>query len=203
MNHLAHIVLSGDEPRMQVGGLLGDFWHGALPDEWPGPLQRGVMLHRRVDTWTDAHTVTVAARALFPPPFRRYAGILLDVWFDHLLALDFERLAGSTLETTAARAYAALRAETTPLPPAFRLFAARLESRRGLERNIDPDYIEQVLERISERLARSNPVATALPLLQTLSSELGRAFESFWPELSRFAGAERERLRDFRAARGN
>ena len=194
MNHLAHIVLSGDEPRMQVGGLLGDFWRGALSPEWPEALARGVMLHRHVDTWTDAHPVLARTRALFPPPFRRYAGILLDVWFDHLLARDFIRLTGVPLEEVAQCAYAALREETTPLPAAFTLFAARLERQRGLERSTDLDYIEGVLERIAMRLARSNPVASALPVLESLATPVARAFEEFWPELSRYAQAEHARL---------
>ena len=194
MNHLAHIVLSGDEPRMQVGGLLGDFWRGALAPEWPEALASGVLLHRHVDTWTDAHPILARTRALFPPPYRRYAGILLDVWFDHLLARDFGRLTGAQLEEFAERAYAALRTETTALPAAFTLFAARLERNRGLERNTDVDYIEGVLERIASRLAHSNPVASALPVLESLATPVARAFEEFWPELSRYAQAERTRL---------
>ena len=194
MNHLAHIVLSGEEPRMQVGGLLGDFWRGTLPPEWPEALTCGVLLHRHVDTWTDANPVLARTRALFPPPYRRYAGILLDVWFDHLLARGFNRLAGMRLEEVAQRAYTAFRSETTALPAAFTLFAARLEKQRGLERSVDLDYIESVLERIAMRLARSNPVASALPVLESLATPVARAFEEFWPELARFAQAERARL---------
>ena len=60
-----------------------DFWRGAPDPAWPAALAAGVRLHRRVDVHTDAHPAVRAARALFVPPLRRYAGIALDVWFDH------------------------------------------------------------------------------------------------------------------------
>ena len=194
MNHLAHTVLAGPDPLLVAGGLLGDFWRGAPDPAWPQALAAGVLLHRRIDTLADTNPRTVEARRRFEPPFRRYAGILLDVWFDHLLACSFERLCGTTLREHVERVYAILWSDDPHWPAPFRLFAARLVPRDGLARYLERGHVETVLERISERLVRENPVALALPVLESLEAPLERDFEALWPELVRSAEGERERL---------
>ena len=194
MNHLAHTVLAGPDPLLVAGGLLGDFWRGAPDPAWPHALRAGVLLHRRIDSIADAHPLTQEARRRFEPPFRRYAGILLDVWFDHLLACSFERLCGTTLRAHVERVYAILRSDDPDWPAPFRLFAARLVPRDGLARYLERGHVESVLERISERLQRDNPVGLALPVLESLAGPLERDFEAFWPALAAAAEAERERL---------
>jgi Uncharacterized protein conserved in bacteria len=92
MNHLAHVLLAGDEEALQLGGMLGDFVHGRPdPQRWPERVIAGIRLHRAIDVYTDAHAEVLAAKARLPPPYRRYAGIALDMWFDHCLARDFTR----------------------------------------------------------------------------------------------------------------
>ena len=194
MNHLAHTVLAGPDPLLVAGGLLGDFWRGAPDPAWPRALVAGVLLHRRIDSLGDGLERMREARRRFDPPFRRYAGILLDVWFDHLLACSFERLCGTTLREHVERVYAILRNDDAHWPAPFRLYAARLVPRDGLARYLERGYVETVLERISERLQRDNPVALALPVLEALEAPLGRDFEALWPDLARLAEAERERL---------
>ncbi|HET9484451.1 MAG TPA: ACP phosphodiesterase [Xanthomonadales bacterium] len=187
MNHLAHAVLAGDDPAVIVGSLLGDFWRGALDPAWPEPLARGVRLHRRTDSLTDSHPAVAAVRARFDPPLRRYAGILLDVWFDHVLARDFERLAGEPLRPRLARVYAALANPPLPLPPAFALFAARTRAHDTLGHYAEPDFVESVYELIAARLAHANPVAHAYAAVAALDAPITRAFDALWPDLRALA----------------
>jgi len=74
-----------------LGSLIGDFVRGRIDPALPPKVRAGIALHRAIDAYTDAHADVAAARALFEPPFRRYAGILLDMWFDHLLARQWAR----------------------------------------------------------------------------------------------------------------
>jgi acyl carrier protein phosphodiesterase len=191
VNHLAHSWLAGARAEHVIGALLGDVVRGRL-QAWPRALGDGVRLHRRIDAYTDAHPAVLAARARFAPPFRRYAGVLLDLWFDHLLARDFERLTGAALRAFAARVYAIWRAAPRELPASFHLMAARLIEHDALVAYADPAHVERVLERVAARLARPSPVADALPLLQALQAPLALCFERLWPEL--VAHAERARI---------
>jgi acyl carrier protein phosphodiesterase len=183
MNHLAHVVLSGDDDLRIVGGLLGDFWRGAPDPAWPDELARGVKLHRKIDVTTDAHPAVRTARALFDPPLRRYAGIVLDVWFDHLLAKDFEARVGVLLDRYIDRIDPALALRVVPLPPAFEIFLERTRRHRTLGKYDDLEFVEQVYESISQRLSRDNPVDCALPAIFPLERELSRAFDALWPDL--------------------
>lgn len=185
MNHLAHAWLAGDDDGMLVGSLLGDFWRGTVDPGWDLRVADGVRLHRRIDSFTDRHPAVVAARGLFEPPLRRYAGILLDVWFDHLLARDFEARCGLPLRTFADRVYAALARAPEHLPPAFRLFAARAAQFDVLVGYAESERLDGVFARLSERLSRANPIAHALPVLESLEAPLARAFEALWADLVR------------------
>ena len=89
MNFLAHLWLTDRAGLPLAGAILGDVLRGPLPGHMPEPLARSVRLHRAVDARTDRHPHVVAARAEFAPGARRYAGIVLDLLFDHALALDW------------------------------------------------------------------------------------------------------------------
>jgi acyl carrier protein phosphodiesterase len=205
VNHLAHALLAGPDDALIAGSLLGDFWRGTPDPAWPRALAAGVRLHRRVDASTDSHAAVVRARRLFAPPFRRYAGILLDVWFDHLLARDFARWSGGeSLRAFCDRCYAGLlrvlggAAEgaptAPPLPPVFRLYVSRIVQDDGLAAYVNRAHVEPVLARISARLARANPVEDALPILESLERPLDAAFAALIPDLIAFAAAERRTL---------
>ena len=196
MNHLAHAWLAGDDAALITGGLLGDFWRGAPDPAWPRALGAGVVLHRRIDVFTDAHAAVAAARALFDPPYRRYAGILLDVWFDHLLARDFERWTGTPLRPFVERVYATLGALDATLPAPFLMFAHRTAANDGLAAYADREHLWFVFEHIAARLSRANPVATAVPALEALERPIERAFATLWPDLVAFVTRERKRLCD-------
>lgn len=194
MNHLAHLVVAGEGADWRRGAVLGDFWRGAVPSHWSPALRASVRLHRRVDGFVDARLG--AARARFDPPWRRYAGILLDVWFDHLLARDFERLAGEPLPAFAARIASTLADGAPDWPLAARIYMDRLahDAGAGLVAYVGEAHVERVYARIAQRLARDNPVADALDAVLPLAPALARDFAALWPALVEFARGERERL---------
>jgi acyl carrier protein phosphodiesterase len=195
VNHLAHVWLAGDDPAMTVGAIVADYSRGAPDPRWSRGVRDGVRLHRRIDAWTDTHALQAQARALFEAPFRRYAGIVLDVWFDHLLAVDFENLTGESLRAFCDRAYATLLAGDAPeLPAAHRVFITRLARYDGLYAYRERDHLDAVYTRIGERLARSNPLASALPVVEALERPLARMFAQFWPALAAFAAETRVAL---------
>ena len=111
MNFLAHLWLSDRAHLPLAGAILGDTLRGALPADMPGPLACSVQLHRRVDAATDRHPRVQAARSRFEPGARRYAGILLDVLFDHVLAQDWPGYSGESLSAFADRAGRAVAGE--------------------------------------------------------------------------------------------
>src|SRR5215468_3052284 len=91
MNLLAHAFLAQDDPNLLLGSLMGDFVKGPLNDRYAPAITRGLILHRSVDTYTDAHPLVARSRARISRVRRRYAGILIDVFYDHYLARDWSK----------------------------------------------------------------------------------------------------------------
>jgi len=187
MNHLAHALLAGDDELLQLGGLMGDFVHGRPDPALPEGLITGIRLHRAIDIYTDSHPEVVAARALLPAPYRRYGGILLDMWFDHLLARDFMRWTGRGLESYSRELRGLLLRHEPSLPPGLQRFRLYMEAHALPAGYARPEEMAAALDGISQRLRRSNPVGEAMPVLMRLDAPLRAHFEVFFPELRGFA----------------
>lgn len=188
MNHLAHALLAGADEQLRLGGLLGDFVHGPVHGlSLPPRVVDGVRLHRAIDVYTDAHPEVMLARQWLPSPYRRYAGILLDMWFDHLLARDFPRWSGQPLAGFSDDLRDMLLRHDALLPPALRDFRQYMDARDLPAAYADRVVLGKALAGIGRRLRRANPLDSAMPLLVSREAELQRHFEGFFPQLQVFA----------------
>ncbi|HET7930621.1 MAG TPA: ACP phosphodiesterase [Rhodanobacteraceae bacterium] len=197
MNHLAHALLAdAGGAEFALGSALGDFRHGQPDPAWPQARQAGLRFHRGIDRYTDNHPQVVAARNTFQPPLRRYAGILLDVWFDHLLVCDWARYCDEPAAVFCRRWLALLDAHAAELPPQLGGFIDWMHG-HGLPLAYgDPATIADVLQGLSARLSRPSPIATALPELQRRAAILQPHFDAFFPELLQHARKARTTLLD-------
>jgi acyl carrier protein phosphodiesterase len=189
VNHLAHLLLAGDDEGLRLGGLLGDFVHGMPDPALPPRVAQGIRLHRAIDTYTDGHPEVVAARARFAPPYRRYAGIALDLWFDHCLARDFARWSAEPLVEFSDAARELLWRHDARLPTALRRFRAYMEAHDLPAGYARREEIGRALQGVAQRLRRDNPLDRMLPLLAGLDAPLQAHFEAFFPQLQAFARA--------------
>jgi acyl carrier protein phosphodiesterase len=146
VNFLAHFWLTDKAQLPLAGALLGDVLRGALPAHMPPALAASVTLHRRVDATTDRHPRVVAARSGFEPGARRYAGIVLDLLFDHVLARDWPAYSAQPLPAFADRAAQAVHeagawfehaGERTPEAAPFSALLQSYASPGGIERAIE------------------------------------------------------------------
>lgn len=129
MNYLAHVYLAGDADSDRLGGLLGDFVKGPLPCGLPPDLAAGVALHRRIDSYADAHPAFQRSRARVSPQRRRYAGVMVDMFYDHLLAAHWHAYSAQPLGLYSRAVYDLLDAHAPVLPA--RLDEVRVWMRKG------------------------------------------------------------------------
>ena len=187
MNILAHAFLGGADDDLRLGGMMGDFVRGVPDPSLPEAVRRGIVLHRAVDSFTDRHPAVVQARGLFQAPFRRYAGILLDMWFDHCLARDFAAWGDIPLDEYSDGVRQLLRQRDALIPDRMRGFIQYME-REGLPATYaDRATLGRAFIGMSHRLSRENPLAEAMPVLLDLEGELWLCFRTFFPELLAFA----------------
>lgn len=190
MNHLAHVWLAGDDPEAIVGAVLGDFWRGPPDPDWTPGLAAGVRLHRRIDRLTDAHPAVVEARRSFDPPLRRYAGVLLDVWFDHLLAANWERHVYEPLGDFAARIDATLATAPAALPADFHRYRRRMAEVDGWRAYRHREHVDRVLARLAHGSRYAHPLGDGGAALVARADVLEDAFERLLPDLRAALAAE-------------
>lgn len=190
MNHLAHVFLAGPDPDLQLGGLLADFHRGAPDPAWREGVRDGVALHRKIDGYTDGHAVVARLREAFDPPWRRFAGILIDIYFDHALARHWNDYArGETIDAISERALRLVEENRDWLPPELLRFAAYMRANSLFGAYAQREMIEKVLVGVSSRLRHANPLAEAGPVLWKNAQLLDARFEEFFPDLIAFANS--------------
>lgn len=196
MNYLAHAWLARHSDDAILGALLGDFvfGHSTLPD-WPEPVRVEIVRHRRIDRYTDDHPVVVAARGLFDPAgLRRYAGIVLDVYFDHCLARGWARWNDAPLGEFTARVYRILDDRRADLPPRLAAIAPRMAAHDWLGSYARRASVDRAVHGIATRLSRNGEKLVAcLDVLRANEDAAQAAFEAFFPDLLEAAGTLVER----------
>jgi acyl carrier protein phosphodiesterase len=116
MNYLGHLYLAGQDPLVVVGNFMADAVKGRDLSRFPEAVQRGIRMHRAIDTFTDAHPLQRAGRERLRPHAGRYSGVVMDLFFDHLLAVDWGRWHTDALPDFAQRMYALLQAHAHLMP---------------------------------------------------------------------------------------
>ncbi|MBB3101689.1 ACP phosphodiesterase [Azomonas macrocytogenes] len=186
MNYLAHLHLAGPHSAAQLGGLYGDFIKGPLQGRWPVAVEEGIRQHRRIDAFTDSHPLIVAARSRFPSERRRFAGILLDLFFDHCLAANWQDYSSEPLDNFTARIYHLLQTQAE-LPGRLSHIAPRMAAHDWLGSYRQFEVLEQVLVNTGRRLSRPHPLAEGMRDLERLYQPLLADFRAFYPHLQAFA----------------
>lgn len=187
MNYLAHLHLGGQRPGQLLGSLYGDFVKGRLQGQFSAEIENAIALHRQIDVFTDRHAVVDVALSRFTQTRRRYAGIVLDVFFDHCLARDWTQYADSSLTHFTADVYRVLAAEPQ-LPGRLAQIAPYMAADDWLGSYREFAVLEQVLRGIARRLSQPQELAAAMQELERLYEPLSEDFRLFYPQLQAFAG---------------
>lgn len=176
MNYLAHILLSGENLDRQVGGLLGDFVKGPLKGQYPGEVEMGITLHRKIDVYTDAQAEVQQLVQTFPSQWRRYAGIVIDISFDHILATRWADYHELDIDTYCQRFYQHLQTCQPWLPERAQHFNHRAADIRWLQSYADNKLIPKMLNHVGQRLSRPQALGEAWRALDNQREALDQAF---------------------------
>ena len=189
MNYLAHLHLAQLSQTSLAGALLGEYVKGNIDSQLPANLQMGVWLHRRIDTFTDAHPLHLGQVRALPSPYRRYGGIIMDMIFDHFLALHWSRYHNQPLTDFIDHAHAQLLPDAH-WPPAMVTLVSRMQQYQLLASYRTIDGISLAIARIDHRFRRPTPLPHCAPILQAHYRDMELAFLGFYPDLMEFVLAE-------------
>ncbi|UGQ46379.1 acyl carrier protein phosphodiesterase [Massilia endophytica] len=193
MNYLAHIYLARHSDEAMVGAMLGDFVKANDTDLYAPGIAREIILHRHIDSYTDSHPVVQSAKEMFGEGRRRYAGIVLDVFYDHVLSQHWERYCDIPREELIARFYKALAEHEAILPERLRQIAPRLIQQDWLGAYGELEGVELAVNRLSTRLSRNGHLLReGLGDVRQHYTAFAQGFGDFFPDL--IAYAEERRL---------
>lgn len=187
MNHFAHLALAQPTVESTVGNLLGDFARGVDPASLPASIQAGLRNHRMVDRFTDSHPLVMEMKRGFSARRRRFAGIALDIYFDHLLLNHWDRFEERGLEESIAGFYQRMDEGQNMMP--------HDNMRRTIRRMIDHDWfgsyrdlgaVAESLDRVAGRIRFANQFGNAIEDLQRNHESIRGGFFEFYPQLQQY-----------------
>lgn len=197
MNFLAHLRLGPDEPQQALGGLLGDFVKGPIASiALPDPVRQGIWLHRSIDAFTDRHPLVARSKARVTGERRRYAGIMVDMFYDHLLAHHWEHFAEQTLAEFTGRMYQAVLTQQELMPERARRVLVRMAQEDWLSSYAELPNLHLALNNMARRLRPGNPLPGAVDELERHYQGFEADFMAFMPEVIDFADNQAAALRE-------
>lgn len=196
MNFLAHLFLGPQEPEQALGSLLGDFVKGPLDSmQLPEPVKQGVWLHRRIDSFTDAHPMVLRSKRRISPARRRFAGIMVDMFYDHLLAAHWHRYSDLPIERFTREIYAVLLAQQADIPDSAWPIIQRMAQQDWLTSYAQLPHLHQAVNNISRRFTRTTTLPGGVAELEAGYSGFEDDFLAFMPEIIEFASTEAKSLK--------
>ncbi|KPK12784.1 MAG: hypothetical protein AMJ68_00890 [Acidithiobacillales bacterium SG8_45] len=187
MNYLAHALLANESPEVMVGGLMGDFVKGRIPADLPAAIRHGLIMHRRIDQFTDMHELVLASKRLVSPGRRRFAGIMVDVFFDHFLARHWHQYSEDPLAQFTSGVYHILYRHWHVLPERLRRVLPFMADEDWLASYQDISAIHASIDGISlRRLKRKNTLYQGARELERRYPEFEQHFLEFFPQLVDF-----------------
>ncbi len=194
MNYLAHFFLSDQTPEGFLGGILGDFVHGRIDGKFTPIIEREITIHRRIDVFTDTNEIVKRSKRLVSESRRKFAGVLVDVFYDHYLATNFENYAKVSLREFNSNVYQTLKTGNVMIEEGLQNRLKGIAHYDLLCSYLTLEGIGLALYRISKRLKRENPLAEGIFDIKNNYKELQSDFEEFFPQLIEFAKSERKKL---------
>jgi acyl carrier protein phosphodiesterase len=186
MNYLMHLYLAGDDRESLVGNMMGDFVKGRLDDRYSPGIRSGIVLHRKIDSFAAGNRVFMQSKKRLDDSYGHYKGILVDIFYDHFLAVNWEKYSIEPFTDYISRVYAILEDFEPTLPERLRYVLPRMFSSNWLLSYQDLGGVDTILQRMSARIARPNLLAKGLLELTSNYGFLDSDFSNFMPEIQEY-----------------
>ncbi|HYG01867.1 MAG TPA: ACP phosphodiesterase [Chryseosolibacter sp.] len=184
MNFLAHAYLSGDQTKIMIGNFIGDFVKGREGLKKFDPMiAKGISLHRAIDEFTDDHVVVTESKKRLRPKYRHYAGVIVDVFYDHFLASEWHLYHRKPLNDYAQWVYHTIQASEEELPPGVKYMLPYMMNGDWLYNYRELSGIGRALSGMSRRTPYESKMDEAVADLEKDYALYKAEFDLFFPQL--------------------
>ncbi len=186
MNFLAHLYLAGNDDGLILGNFIADMVKGKSYLKYPEAIQKGILMHRQIDTFTDTHPVFRKTKHLIQKEQGRYSGVVVDLYYDHFLAKEWIRFSNEKLEDFVCRNYRLLIKNYRLLPERARYILPFLVRQNWLVNYAKLDPLSLIFKHMDRRTDYRSGMTTGVETLRKYYSEVENDFYEFMPEISKF-----------------
>ena len=196
MNYLAHIYLSGENDLVTIGNFIADGIKGRAYKKYSKEIQTGILLHRNIDTFTDAHKTFRQSTKRLHKTYGHYSGIIVDILYDHFLAKNWSKYNDVPLEAYARAFYDSLVKHYDILPPRIQNMMPYMIADNWLSSYASIPGITKVLEGMNRRTQFKSGMHKAVIELKAFYTEFENEFTVFFNELIIFSKQKLKELND-------
>jgi acyl carrier protein phosphodiesterase len=195
MNFLAHLYLSGNNTQIMLGNFFADHVRGNKFTHFSEEIQQGILLHRKIDTYTDTHEIVRKSKRRLHERYGHYDGVIIDIFYDHFLAKNWENFSQIPLDIYANSVYRLLLENKEILPQKTQDLLPYMIEYNWLYNYQFTDGIQQVLNGMNRRTKGKSQMHLATEDLQLLNKELEEDFFAFFDELLAYSNSELTKLK--------
>ena len=183
MNFLAHIYLSGDSDLIKIGNFMADGVRGNKYLELHSEIQKGIILHRTIDTFTDAHPVFRQSTKRLHANYHHFSGVIVDVFYDHFLAKNWSLYSDEKLEDYVDNFYNSLNTNHDLLTEKAQMMKPYMIQQNWLLSYKTIDGIEKILSQMDNRIKRESNMRFSVQELRLFYKEFEDDFTIFFDDL--------------------
>lgn len=190
MNFLAHLYLSGNDVEIRLGNFIGDYVKGRSLIGYPERVQKGITLHRAIDYFTDKHESTRKCIEILRPGYDKYAGVVVDVMFDHVLAKEWSKYSNTNLKNFARSFYFQMLCKYKLLPDRVKKFLPYMIQSNRLYSYRNKEGLKRAIEIMSSVTSLPDNSDYAIKTLEDNYDQISLHFNQLFPDLIDFVAAE-------------
>src|SRR5690554_103101 len=194
MNFLAHIYLSGNNELITIGNFIADGIRGNKYEGYPPEVQVGILLHREIDTFTDAHPIVRQSTKRLHENYSHYSGVIVDILYDHFLAKNWSTYSEVLLDIYVKNFYKLINSHYDILPDLNQKNMHYMITGNWLLNYAHIESIQEVLEGMNRRTKYVSGMHKATVELQAYYQEFEAEFSAFFEELIAFATLKRDEI---------
>ena len=194
MNYLAHIYLSGEDDHIKLGNFMADGVKGKKYLQYPSQVQKGILLHRGIDWFTDQNEIARISKRRLHPRYGLYKGVIIDIVYDHLLASNWDRYSDVDLQDFSRDFYSLLKSNFELLPDKVQYMSRYMMANDWLSSYASLSGIQEVLEGMNRRTGGRGHLDMAINDLEMNYVELNQDFHLFFQKLRTFCHLKLEEI---------
>ncbi|MFN6014756.1 MAG: ACP phosphodiesterase [Flavobacteriales bacterium] len=179
MNFLGHLYFSNNDHELMYANLFGDHIKGSQLDKFPSSVKKGILLHRKIDYFIDHHPAVIGLLHMLYHELPKVAGIAVDLYFDHLLAVNWNKYHTKDLDEFLVEFYTYVPNNWNHYSKDFQILIGNMRKFRCMNYYAKFEGLEKDSEGVSSRISFDNTLKDAPAIFLKHRTEIESSFSAF------------------------